>query len=95
MQNDERIQLFKHIPKRQADWPVLAQELQFPVNSVSTSQVAEASVSLLLSLGFDNETYPSRGRLRLFTFTSSARFETLERVIHGPIETLVHPVTGR
>ncbi|KAI9986301.1 hypothetical protein PInf_025239 [Phytophthora infestans] len=59
MQNDEWMQLFKPIPKRKTDWPALAQELQYPVNSVSTSQVAEDSVSLLLSLGFENETYPS------------------------------------
>ncbi|KAI9989037.1 hypothetical protein PInf_022760 [Phytophthora infestans] len=59
MQNDEWMQLFKPIPKKKADWPALAQELQYPVNSVSTSQVAEDSVSLLLSLGFENETYPS------------------------------------
>ncbi|KAI9990511.1 hypothetical protein PInf_021603 [Phytophthora infestans] len=38
---------------------VFDRELQYPVNSVSTSQVAEDSVSLLLSLGFENETYPS------------------------------------
>ncbi|KAI9993990.1 hypothetical protein PInf_016520 [Phytophthora infestans] len=56
MQNDEWMQLFKPIPKKKADWPVLAQELQYPVNFISTSQVAEDSVSLLLSLGFKNET---------------------------------------
>ena len=59
MQNDEWMQLFKPIPEKKADWPALAQELQYPVNSVSTSQVAEDSVSLLLSLGFESETYPS------------------------------------
>ncbi|KAG2816191.1 hypothetical protein PC111_g13247 [Phytophthora cactorum] len=42
-------------PKRKADWPALANELQYPANSVSTSQVAEESVSL----GYGNETYPS------------------------------------
>ncbi|KAG3230650.1 hypothetical protein PI124_g24252 [Phytophthora idaei] len=41
MRNDEWMQLFKPIPKRKADWPALANELQYPVNSVSTSQVAE------------------------------------------------------
>ncbi|KAF1773959.1 hypothetical protein GQ600_2500 [Phytophthora cactorum] len=59
MRNDEWMQLFKPIPKRKADWPALANELQYPVNSVSTSQVAEDSVSLLLALGYENETYPS------------------------------------
>ncbi|KAF1787746.1 hypothetical protein GQ600_24485 [Phytophthora cactorum] len=34
-------------------WPALANELQYPVNSVSTSQVAEDSVSLLLALGLE------------------------------------------
>ncbi|KAI9979809.1 hypothetical protein PInf_027840 [Phytophthora infestans] len=58
MQIDEWMQLFKPIPKKKTDWPALAQELQYPVNSVSTSQVAEDSVSLLLSLGFENETRP-------------------------------------
>ncbi|KAF1779683.1 hypothetical protein GQ600_13196 [Phytophthora cactorum] len=43
MRNDEWMQLFKPIPKRKADWPALANELQYPVNSVSTSQVAEDS----------------------------------------------------
>ncbi|KAG2848165.1 hypothetical protein PC118_g662 [Phytophthora cactorum] len=59
MKNDEWMQLFKSIPKGKADWMVLANELQYPVNSVSTSQVAEDSVSLLLALGYENETYPS------------------------------------
>ncbi|RAW19844.1 hypothetical protein PC110_g23714, partial [Phytophthora cactorum] len=64
MRNDEWMQLFKPIPKRKADWPALANELQYPVNSVSTSQVAEDSVSLLLALGYENETYPSTMSLR-------------------------------
>ncbi|KAG4036363.1 hypothetical protein PC123_g28067 [Phytophthora cactorum] len=51
MKNDEWMQLFKPIPKRKADWPALANELQCPVNSVLTSQVAEDSVLLLLALG--------------------------------------------
>ncbi|KAG3078389.1 hypothetical protein PI124_g19975 [Phytophthora idaei] len=59
MRNDKWMQLFKPIPKRKADWPALADELQYPVNSVLTSQVAEDSVSLLLALGYENETYPS------------------------------------
>ncbi|KAG3172104.1 hypothetical protein PI126_g1579 [Phytophthora idaei] len=59
MKNDEWMQLFKPIPKRKTDWPALANELQCPVNSVSTSQVAEDSVSLLLVLRYENETYPS------------------------------------
>ncbi|KAG3223388.1 hypothetical protein PC129_g5937 [Phytophthora cactorum] len=59
MKNDEWMQLFKPIPKRKTDWPALINELQYPVNSVSTSQVAEDSVSLLLALGYENETYPS------------------------------------
>ncbi|KAF1777483.1 Aspartic peptidase domain [Phytophthora cactorum] len=50
MKNDEWMQLFKPIPKRKAEWPAFAHELQYPVNSVSTSQVAEDSVSLLLAL---------------------------------------------
>ncbi|KAG3195739.1 hypothetical protein PC128_g8266 [Phytophthora cactorum] len=53
------MQLFKPIPKRKADWPALANELKYPVISVSTSQVAEDSVSLLLALGYENETYQS------------------------------------
>ncbi|KAG3233026.1 hypothetical protein PI124_g21891 [Phytophthora idaei] len=59
MKNDVWMQLFKPIPKRKTDWPALANKLQYPVNSVSTSQVAEDSVSLLLALGYENETYPS------------------------------------
>ncbi|KAG2810274.1 hypothetical protein PC111_g15729 [Phytophthora cactorum] len=59
MRNDEWMQLFKPIPKRKTDWPALANELQCPVNSVSTSQVAGDSVSLLLVLRYKKETYPS------------------------------------
>ncbi|KAG3137848.1 hypothetical protein PI124_g17965 [Phytophthora idaei] len=59
MKNDEWVQMLKLIPKRKADWQALANELQYPVNSVSTSQVAGDSVSLLLALGYENETYPS------------------------------------
>ncbi|KAG3075494.1 hypothetical protein PI125_g21729 [Phytophthora idaei] len=59
MKNDEWMQLFKPIPKRKSNWPALANELQYPVNSVSANQVAEASVSLLLALGYENETYLS------------------------------------
>ncbi|RAW19979.1 hypothetical protein PC110_g23579, partial [Phytophthora cactorum] len=59
MKNDEWMQLFKPIPKRKAEWPAFAHELQYPVNSVSTSQIAEDLVSLLLALGYENETYPS------------------------------------
>ncbi|KAG3014345.1 hypothetical protein PC128_g16032 [Phytophthora cactorum] len=60
MKDDEWMQLFKPILKRKADWPALAHELQYPVNSVSTSQVTEDSVSLLLVLGYETETYPSK-----------------------------------
>ncbi|KAG3129545.1 hypothetical protein PI126_g20917 [Phytophthora idaei] len=59
MQSDERMQLFKSIPKRQAGWPALAHEPQLPVNSITTSQVTEDSVSLPLALGYENETFPS------------------------------------
>ncbi|KAG4038728.1 hypothetical protein PC123_g25716 [Phytophthora cactorum] len=59
MKNDEWMQLFKPIPKRKANWPTLTNELQYPVNSVSTRQVAEDSVSLLLALGYENDPYPS------------------------------------
>ncbi|KAG3069731.1 hypothetical protein PI125_g23142 [Phytophthora idaei] len=59
MKNDEWVQLFKPISKRKTDCPALANALQYPVKSVSTSQVAEDSVSLLLALGYENETYPS------------------------------------
>ncbi|KAF1776939.1 hypothetical protein GQ600_24900 [Phytophthora cactorum] len=44
------MQLFKPIPKRKADCR-LRQRTAIPVNSVSTSQVAEDSVSLLLRWG--------------------------------------------
>ncbi|KAF1775331.1 hypothetical protein GQ600_13237 [Phytophthora cactorum] len=39
VKSDEWMQLFKPIPKQKADWPALANELQYPVNSVSTNQV--------------------------------------------------------
>ncbi|KAG3254684.1 hypothetical protein PI124_g807 [Phytophthora idaei] len=59
MQNDGRMQLFKPIPTRQSDWSALAHELRFPVNLITTSQVAEVSASLLLALRYENKTYPS------------------------------------
>ncbi|KAI9984182.1 hypothetical protein PInf_005475 [Phytophthora infestans] len=51
IQNDEWMQLFKPIPRRKSDWPALAQELQYPVNSVSTSQVVEDSKKLRKAFG--------------------------------------------
>ncbi|KAG3150011.1 hypothetical protein PI124_g20898 [Phytophthora idaei] len=64
MKDDEWMQLFKPILKRKADWPALAHELQHPVNSVSTSQVTEDSVSLLLVLGYETETHPLKMSLQ-------------------------------
>ncbi|KAF1787159.1 hypothetical protein GQ600_15438 [Phytophthora cactorum] len=43
----------KRVFDRKGRLAALANELQYPVNSVSTSQVAEDSVSLLLALGYE------------------------------------------
>ncbi|KAG2767341.1 hypothetical protein PC129_g14066 [Phytophthora cactorum] len=46
-------------PSKRRRLGALANELQYPVNLVSTSQVTDDSVSLLLALGYENKTYPS------------------------------------
>ncbi|KAG3128065.1 hypothetical protein PI126_g21562 [Phytophthora idaei] len=83
MRNDEWMQLFKPITKRKADWPALANELQYPVNSVSTSQVAEASVSLLLVLRYENETYSSTMSLQDWNpYEAGAALQKWKKKLH-------------
>ncbi|OWZ14556.1 LOW QUALITY PROTEIN: Eukaryotic/viral aspartic protease [Phytophthora megakarya] len=53
------IQLFTPNAARQAVWAELVEELSYPVNSTSTSQVAEDTVSLLMAMGMDAHAYPS------------------------------------
>ncbi|KAG2960130.1 hypothetical protein PC119_g26488 [Phytophthora cactorum] len=83
MKNDEWMQLFKPIPKRKADEPAVANELQYRVNSVSTSQVAEDSVSLLLALGYENETYPSTMSLQDWNpYEAGAALQKWKKKLH-------------
>ncbi|OWY95287.1 Eukaryotic/viral aspartic protease [Phytophthora megakarya] len=53
------IQLFAPKAARQAVWAELVEELSHPVNSTSTSQVAEDAVSLLMAMGMEAHAYPS------------------------------------
>ncbi|OWZ04042.1 hypothetical protein PHMEG_00024129 [Phytophthora megakarya] len=53
------IQLFAPKAARQAVWAELVEELSHPVNSTSTSQVAEDAVSFLMAMGMEAHAYPS------------------------------------
>ncbi|OWY94991.1 hypothetical protein PHMEG_00035129 [Phytophthora megakarya] len=53
------IQLFAPKAARQVVWAELVEELSHPVNSPSTSQVAEDTVSLLMAMGMEAHAYPS------------------------------------
>ncbi|OWZ02323.1 LOW QUALITY PROTEIN: Eukaryotic/viral aspartic protease [Phytophthora megakarya] len=60
------IQLFAPKVARQVVWAELVEELRHPVNSTSTSQVAEDTVSLLMAMGLTltSRRQPSPTRLR-------------------------------
>ncbi|OWZ11893.1 Eukaryotic/viral aspartic protease [Phytophthora megakarya] len=53
------IPLFAPKAARQAVWAELVEELSHPVNSTSTSQVAEDTVSLLMAMGMEAHAYLS------------------------------------
>ncbi|OWY95825.1 Eukaryotic/viral aspartic protease [Phytophthora megakarya] len=57
------------VPKtaRQTVWAELVEELSYPVNSTSTNQVAEDTVSLLMAMGMDAHAYPSSTALADWT----------------------------
>ncbi|OWY97133.1 hypothetical protein PHMEG_00032416, partial [Phytophthora megakarya] len=61
------IQLFAPKAARQAVWAELVEELSHPVNSTSTSQVAEDTVSLLMAMGMEAHAYPSSTALADWT----------------------------
>ncbi|OWY90463.1 Eukaryotic/viral aspartic protease, partial [Phytophthora megakarya] len=61
------IQLFAPKAARQAVWAELVEELSHPVNSTSTSQVAENTMSLLMAMGMEAYAYPSSTALADWT----------------------------
>ncbi|OWZ06293.1 Eukaryotic/viral aspartic protease [Phytophthora megakarya] len=61
------IQLFAPKAARQAVWAELVEELSHPVNSTSTTQVAEDTVSLLMAMGMEAHAYPSSTALADWT----------------------------
>ncbi|OWY96043.1 Eukaryotic/viral aspartic protease [Phytophthora megakarya] len=54
------IQLFAPKQSRQAVWSEFVEELNYPVNSTSTKQVAADTVSLLAAIGMATHAYPSK-----------------------------------
>ncbi|OWZ02643.1 hypothetical protein PHMEG_00025759, partial [Phytophthora megakarya] len=61
------IQLFAPKVARQVVWAELVEELRHPVNSTSTSQVAEDTVSLLMAMSMEAYAYPSSTALAVWT----------------------------
>ncbi|OWZ23816.1 Eukaryotic/viral aspartic protease [Phytophthora megakarya] len=61
------IELFAPKAARQAVGAELVEELSHPVNSTSTSQVAEVMVSLLMAMGMEAHAYPSSTALADWT----------------------------
>ncbi|KAG2879683.1 hypothetical protein PC117_g26712 [Phytophthora cactorum] len=59
MQSSDWIRQFNPRQTRQATWGDLRDDLAYPVNSLSTTQVAEDTVSLLRTMGMDVRNYPS------------------------------------
>ncbi|OWY93058.1 Eukaryotic/viral aspartic protease, partial [Phytophthora megakarya] len=53
------VQLFAPKATRQAVWAELVEEISYPVNSTSTNQVTEGTVSLLMAMGMETHAYPS------------------------------------
>ncbi|KAG3054920.1 hypothetical protein PI125_g25789 [Phytophthora idaei] len=59
MQSSDWIRQFNPRQTRQATWGDLRDELAYPVNSLSTTQVAEETMSLQRAMGMDVRNYPS------------------------------------
>ncbi|KAG3058249.1 hypothetical protein PI125_g25261 [Phytophthora idaei] len=59
MQSSDWIRQFNPRQTRQATWDDLRDVLAYPVSSLSTTQVAEDTVSLLRAMGMDVRNYPS------------------------------------
>ncbi|OWY94621.1 Eukaryotic/viral aspartic protease [Phytophthora megakarya] len=72
------IQPFAPKAARQAVWAELVEELSHPVNSTSTSQVAEDTVSLLMAMGMEAHAYPSSTALADWTASEAGTRLRLE-----------------
>ncbi|KAE9334005.1 hypothetical protein PR003_g13746 [Phytophthora rubi] len=59
LKESEWVPMFAPKPVRQAVWVDLSNELAWPVNSTSTRQVADDTVSLLMAMGIEAQSYPS------------------------------------
>ncbi|KAG3081619.1 hypothetical protein PI124_g14210 [Phytophthora idaei] len=64
MQSSDWIRQFNSRQTRKATWGDLRDELAYPVNSLSTTQVAEDTVSLLRAMGMAVRKYPSNLTLK-------------------------------
>ncbi|EGZ20551.1 Eukaryotic/viral aspartic protease [Phytophthora sojae] len=64
MEASEWIRQFNPDAVRQATWTELKEELQHPVESSSTTQVVEDTVSLLRAMGFEPMTRPSEASIK-------------------------------
>ncbi|KAG2788862.1 hypothetical protein PC116_g26594 [Phytophthora cactorum] len=80
MQSSDWIRQFNPRQTRQATWGNLRDELAYPVNSLSTTQVAEDTVSLLQAMGMDFRNYPSTLTLNPFHLECK-RLQPLHRVV--------------
>ncbi|KAE9034104.1 hypothetical protein PR002_g8320 [Phytophthora rubi] len=59
LKESEWVPMFAPRPVRQAVWVDLSNELEWPVNSTSSRQVADDTVSLLMAMGIEAQSYPS------------------------------------
>ncbi|KAE8902553.1 hypothetical protein PF003_g13538 [Phytophthora fragariae] len=59
LKESEWVPMFAPKPVRQAVRVDLSNELAWPVNSTSTRQVADDTVSLLMAMGIEAQSYPS------------------------------------
>ncbi|KAG3046965.1 hypothetical protein PI125_g26912 [Phytophthora idaei] len=64
MQSSDWIRQFNPRQTRQATWGDLRDELVYPVNSLSTTQITEETVSLLRGMEIDVRSYPSNLALK-------------------------------
>ncbi|KAE9312957.1 hypothetical protein PF008_g19852 [Phytophthora fragariae] len=67
IESSEWIQQFTPQMVRQSVWAELSGELAWPVNTITTTQVVEATVSLLRAMGSEPQTHPSEAALEGWT----------------------------
>ncbi|KAE9130345.1 hypothetical protein PF010_g3883 [Phytophthora fragariae] len=73
IESNEWIQQFTPQMVRQSVWAELSGELAWPVNTITTTQVVEDTVSLLRAMGCEPQTHPSEAALEGWTPTIAGR----------------------